>query len=35
LGYIFDILVRVLKYIEDHGDEKILKDYPRIADFAE
>ena len=35
LGYVFDILVKVLKYREDHKDEKILKGSPRMADFAE
>ena len=35
LGHIFDILVKVLKYREEHKDEKILKGSPRMADFAE
>ena len=35
LGYIFDIIAKVLKYREDSKDEKILKDYPRMADFAD
>ncbi|CAN5875455.1 hypothetical protein BH23THE1_BH23THE1_20500 [soil metagenome] len=36
LGYIFDTLVKVLKYREEHKGEKILKNgFPRMADFAE
>lgn len=36
LGYIFDTLVKALKYKEEHKDEKILKNgFPRMADFAE
>ena len=35
LGYIFDLLVKVLKYRGDHNGEKILIGYPRMADFAE
>ena len=35
LGYIFDILVKVLKYRKNHNNEKILNGYPRMADFAE
>lgn len=35
LGYVFDVLVKVLKYRKDHTDEKILNVYPRMADFAE
>jgi hypothetical protein len=35
LGYIFDILVKALKYRKDHQSEKILKGYPRMADYAE
>ncbi|MEJ7642660.1 MAG: hypothetical protein WKF36_10800 [Candidatus Nitrosocosmicus sp.] len=36
LGIIFDTLVKVLKYKENHKDEKILKNgFPRMADFAE
>ncbi len=36
LGFIFDTLVKVLKYKEEHKDEKILKNgFPRMADFAE
>ncbi len=33
LGYIFDILVKVLKYKQDH-QSKTIKDLPRMADFA-
>ena len=29
------MLVKVLKYREDNKGEKILNDYPRMADFAE
>jgi hypothetical protein len=35
LGYIFDILVKVLRYKEEHKGEKILGEYPRMADYAE
>ena len=35
LGYIFDVLVKVLKYREDHKGEKILNGYPRMADYSE
>ena len=35
LGFIFDVLVLVLKYRKENKDEKILKEYPRMADFAE
>jgi hypothetical protein len=36
LGFIFDLLVKVLKYREEHPNEKILQNgYPRMADFAE
>jgi hypothetical protein len=36
LGYIFDILVKALKYKEEYKEEKILKNgLPRMADFAE
>jgi hypothetical protein len=36
LGFIFDILVKVLKYRDEHPNEKILENgYPRMADFAE
>ncbi|CAN5776192.1 hypothetical protein BH23THE1_BH23THE1_18030 [soil metagenome] len=36
LGYVFDILVKVLKYREEHEGENILKNgLPRMADFAE
>ena len=35
LGYIFDILVKVLKYKQGHQGEEILKELPRMADFAE
>ncbi|WP_458718827.1 bifunctional DNA primase/polymerase [Candidatus Nitrosocosmicus sp. R] len=36
LGYIFDTLVKALKYKEEHKEEKILKNgFPRMADFAE
>jgi hypothetical protein len=35
LGYIMNTLVKVLKYKEDHKDEKILYGFPRMADFAE
>jgi hypothetical protein len=35
LGFIFDVLVLVLKYRKEHRDEKILKEYPRITDFSE
>ncbi|WP_161486432.1 bifunctional DNA primase/polymerase [Candidatus Nitrosocosmicus hydrocola] len=36
LGFIFDELVKVLKYRDEHPNEKILENgYPRMADFAE
>lgn len=35
LGWIFDILVKVLKYKYENPDKIILKEYPRMADFAE
>jgi hypothetical protein len=35
LGHIFDILVKVLKYKEEHKGQMILKELPRMADFAE
>jgi hypothetical protein len=36
LGYIFDILVKVLKYRNEHPNEQIfVNGYPRMADFAE
>lgn len=35
LGYIFDVLVKVLKYRKDHEGERLLNGCPRMADFAE
>jgi hypothetical protein len=35
LGFIFDVLVKVLEYRENNKNEIILKEYPRMADFAE
>lgn len=36
LGFIFDILVKVLKYRQEHRNEQILNNgYPRMADSAE
>lgn len=35
LGYIFDTIVKVLKYKEEHKNEQILNVYPRMAEFAE
>jgi hypothetical protein len=35
LGYIFDVLVKVLKYRKDHHGGNILNKCPRMADFAE
>jgi hypothetical protein len=36
LGYIFSILLKVLKYKKLHPEEKIVNNgYPRMADFAE
>jgi len=35
LGYIFDISVKYLKYREEHKGEIIVKNPPRMADFAE
>ena len=35
LGYIFDVLVKVLKYEKEHPQGLELEDYPRLADFAE
>jgi hypothetical protein len=35
LGHIFDVLVAVLRYREEHQNEKILEKLPRMADFAE
>lgn len=35
LGWIFDILVKVLKYKKEHAEEIKLKDLPRMAEFAE
>ena len=35
LGYIFDILVKVLKFQKQNPDGLRLREYPRLADFAE
>jgi hypothetical protein len=35
LGYIFDILVKVLKFQKQNPDGLKLSEYPRLADFAE
>ena len=35
LGYIFDILVKVLKFQKQSPDGLKLSEYPRLADFAE
>jgi hypothetical protein len=36
LGWIFDMLVKVLKYLKGASPDKIkLKEYPRMAEFAE
>ncbi|ALI34767.1 hypothetical protein NMY3_00555 [Candidatus Nitrosocosmicus oleophilus] len=35
LGYIFDVLVKFQKYLKEHPKEKLLKELPRMADFAE
>jgi DNA polymerase elongation subunit (family B) len=35
LGYIFDILVKVLKFEKEHPEGLKLEEYPRLADFAE
>jgi hypothetical protein len=35
IGYIFDVLVMYLDYKEKHKGETILKNPPRMADFAE
>jgi hypothetical protein len=36
LGWIFDVLVKVLRYKNNENADKIkLKEYPRMADFAE
>lgn len=35
LGYIFDILVKVLQFERDNPKGLELEDYPRLADFAE
>lgn len=35
LGYIFEILTKVLKYREERKNESILLNFPRMADFAE
>lgn len=35
LGWIFDTLVKVLKYKNENPDKIRLKEYPRMADFAE
>lgn len=35
LGYVFDVLVKYLDYKEKHRDEIIIKNPPRMADFAE
>lgn len=35
LGYIFDILVKVLKWKKDNPGVELVKEYPRLADWAE
>lgn len=35
IGWIFDTLVKVLKYKKENPDKIRLKEYPRMADFAE
>lgn len=35
LGYILDILVKVLKWKKDNPEVELVKDYPRMADWAE
>lgn len=35
LGYIFDVLVKVLRYEKKHPKELQLKEYSRLADFVE
>jgi hypothetical protein len=35
LGYIFDILVKFQRHQKEHSEEKLLKELPRMADFAE
>ncbi len=35
LGWIFDVLVKVLKYKNENPEKTKLKQYPRMADFAE
>lgn len=35
LGYIFDILTKVLKFEKEHPEGLQLQNYPRLADFAE
>ena len=35
LGWILDTLVKVLKYKSEHPEKTKLKEYPRMADFAE
>lgn len=35
LGYIFDILVKILKFQKQNPDGLKLSEYPRLADFAE
>jgi hypothetical protein len=35
LGHILDVLVKAIRYKKEHRNEQILKEFPRMADFAE
>ena len=35
LGWIFDLLVKVLRYKKENPEKIKLQEYPRMADFAE
>ena len=35
LGYIFDVLTRIIKWKQDNKGVELVKEYPRMADWAE
>jgi hypothetical protein len=35
LGYIFDVLTRIIKWRQDNVGVELVKVYPRMADWAE
>ena len=35
LGYIFDVLTRIIKWRQDNVEVELVKEYPRMADWAE